>query len=120
MPDKVSKFRGERTLVDISLGVVGGLVLLVNDGILCSSCAGAERCVAVLGNRLVGLLRCLSTGALDGLSDVVGGVLLKEMLASVARVNVLVEIQAVDQVNLLKSSTSEDAAAKLKRMKNVP
>lgn len=63
------------TLVDISLGVVGSLVLLVNGGILCGSGAGAQACVRVLGDLLVGLLGSLSTGTLDGLSDVVAGVL---------------------------------------------
>jgi hypothetical protein len=61
--------------VDISLGVVAGLILLVDDGILACSQAGAEGGIGVLGDRLVGLLGCLSTSALDGLSDVVGGVL---------------------------------------------
>jgi hypothetical protein len=61
--------------VDISLGVVAGLVDLVSNGILCGSGAGAEAGVAVLGNLLVGLLGSLGTGALDGLGNVVGGVL---------------------------------------------
>jgi hypothetical protein len=61
--------------VDISLGVVAGLVDLVSNSILCGSGAGAEAGVAVLGNLLVGLLGSLGTGALDGLGNVVGGVL---------------------------------------------
>ena len=65
----------ERTLVDVSLGVVAGLVDLVGDGVLGGRSARSEGRVAVLGDRLVGLLGCLSTGALDGLRDVVGGVL---------------------------------------------
>ena len=65
----------ELTLVDVSLGVVAGLVHLVGDGVLGGRGARSDGRVAVLGNRLVGLLGCLSTGALDGLSDVVGGVL---------------------------------------------
>jgi hypothetical protein len=63
------------TLVDISLGVVAGLVELVSNGILCGSGAGAEAGVVVLGNLLVGLLGSCGTGALDGLGNVVCGVL---------------------------------------------
>ena len=59
----------------ISLGVVAGLVNLIGDGVLGGRGARAEGRVAVLGDRLVGLLGCLSTGTLDGLRDVVGGVL---------------------------------------------
>jgi hypothetical protein len=55
--------------VDISLGVMARLVELVSSG------AGAEACVVVLGNLLVGLLGSFRTGALDGLGNVVGGVL---------------------------------------------
>lgn len=36
--------------MDISLGVVGSLVELVSNGILCGSGAGAEACVRVLGD----------------------------------------------------------------------
>jgi len=61
--------------VDISLGVVGGLVGLVSNGILGSSGTGAQARIAVLSDALVGLLGSFGTGALDGLSDVVGGVL---------------------------------------------
>ena len=61
--------------MDISLGLVGGLVELVSNGILCGGGAGAEACVVVLGDLLVGLLGSLSTGALDGLGNVVCGVL---------------------------------------------
>jgi hypothetical protein len=63
------------TLVDISLGVVGGLVELVSDGILGGSGTAAQAGIAVLSNLLVGLLGSLGTGALDGLGNVVGGVL---------------------------------------------
>ena len=63
------------TLVGISLGVVRLLVELVGDGILCGSGAGADAGVRVLGNLLVGLVGSLGTGALDGLRNVVGGVL---------------------------------------------
>ena len=61
--------------MDISLGVVAGLVELVSNGILCGSGARAEAGIVVLGNLLVGLLGSLGTGALDGLGNVVGGVL---------------------------------------------
>jgi len=64
----------ELTLVDIGLGLVRVLVELVTNGVLCGGGTGREGCVAVLGNLLVGLLRCLRSGTLDGLSDVVGGV----------------------------------------------
>jgi len=64
--------------VDISLGVVAGLVELVSNGILCGSGARAEAGIVVLGNLLVGLLGSLGTGALDGLGNVVGGVLKME------------------------------------------
>ena len=64
--------------MDISLGVVTGLVELVSNGILCGSGAGAEAGIVVLGNLLVSLLGSLGTGALDGLGNVVGGVLKME------------------------------------------
>jgi len=62
-------------LVDISLGVVGGLILLVDNSILSRTGTGAQGGIRVLGNALVGLLGCLGTTTLDGLRDVVGGVL---------------------------------------------
>ena len=69
--------------MDIGLGVVGSLVLLVDNGILgCGSTAG-KACVAVLGDALVDLLGRLGTSALDGLSYVVCGVLRTKMLTSV-------------------------------------
>lgn len=40
-------------LVDISLGVVGSLVDLVSKGVLCSSGAGSDGCVSILGDRLL-------------------------------------------------------------------
>jgi len=64
------------TLVGVSLGVVGDLVLLVHDGILRGSGAGAQACIRVLGDFLLAFLGSLSTGTLDSLGDVVGGVLL--------------------------------------------
>jgi len=51
------------------------LVLLVDNSILGGSGTGAEACVRVLGDVLVGLLGCGSTGTLDGLGNVVCGVL---------------------------------------------
>jgi hypothetical protein len=66
--------------VDISLGVVGCLVHLVSNGVLCGRCTAGQAGVSVLGDRLVGLLGCLSTTALDGLGNVVGSVL-RMMLA---------------------------------------
>lgn len=62
--------------MEIGLGIVNLFVLLVNDGILGSGGTGGHIGVVVLGHLLVGLLRSFSTGALDGLGDVVGGVLL--------------------------------------------
>ena len=61
--------------MDIGLGVVAGLILLVDECVLGRGGTRGEGCVAILGDLLVGLLRCLSTGALDSLGDVVGGVL---------------------------------------------
>jgi hypothetical protein len=61
-------------LVDISLSVVGLLVDLVSDGITSSLKSGADGGIAVLGDVLVGFLGGSGTGALNGLSDVVGGV----------------------------------------------
>lgn len=63
------------TLVDIRLGIVRLLVLLVDDRILSSAGPGAQLGVVALGYLLVRLLRSLSAGALDGLGNVVGGVL---------------------------------------------
>jgi hypothetical protein len=67
--------------VDISLGVVGGLVQFVSDGVLGGGGTAADAGVVVLGDRLVGLLGCLGAGTLDGLGNVVGGVLGSNMLA---------------------------------------
>lgn len=61
--------------MDIGLGVVDLLVLLVTDGVDGSAGAGADFGVGVLGDLLVGLLGSGGTGALNGLSDVVGGLL---------------------------------------------
>lgn len=65
----------ERTLVSSALGIVLLLRGLVGDGVLAGSQAGSEAGIRVLGDALVGLLGCLGTSALDGLGDVVGGVL---------------------------------------------
>lgn len=61
--------------MDIGLGVVGDLILLVDDGILSSAGASGELGIVALSDVLVGLLGSLGTGALNGLSDVVGGLL---------------------------------------------
>jgi len=66
--------------VDIGLGVVRQLILLVKNSILSGGSAGRDVRVVVLGNLLVGLLGGLGAGALNGLSDVVGGVLLKVLV----------------------------------------
>lgn len=63
------------TLVNIGLGVMRLLVLLVDDRILGRAGTGAQIRIRVLGHLLVGLLGGLGTGALDGLGNVVGGVL---------------------------------------------
>jgi hypothetical protein len=61
--------------VDISLGLVGRLVLLVDEGVLCGGGTAAEAGIGVLGDVLVGLLGSSCTSTLDGLRDVVGSVL---------------------------------------------
>lgn len=71
--------------MDISLGVVGRLVELVSNCILGGSGTGAQVCVAVLGNILVGLLGSLRAGALDGLRNVVCGVLFRSWSACVSQ-----------------------------------
>lgn len=61
--------------MDISLSVVLLLVELVTKGVLGSRGTGGDVGVAVLSDVLVGLLGGGSTSSLDGLRDVVGGVL---------------------------------------------
>ncbi len=61
--------------MDISLNLVGLLVLLVEKGVLGSSDTRGNVGVVVLGDLLVDLLRGSGSGALDGLADVVDGVL---------------------------------------------
>jgi hypothetical protein len=61
--------------VDIGLGVVGELVLLVDHSILSGTGTGGDLGIIVLSDVLVGLLGSLSASTLDGLGDVVGGVL---------------------------------------------
>lgn len=51
------------------------LVLLVDEGILGSGGTGGDVGVVILSDGLVALLGGLSASALDGLGDVVGGVL---------------------------------------------
>lgn len=63
------------TLVDIGLGVVGHLILLIDEGVLGSGGASRELGFVALRDVLVGLLGGLGTSTLDGLSDVVGGLL---------------------------------------------
>lgn len=75
--------RRSHTLVDISLSVVRGLILLVNESVLAGGQTGAEACVVVLGDRLVGLLGSFGTSALDGLRHVVCGVLVSMLALSV-------------------------------------
>jgi hypothetical protein len=64
------------TLVDIGLGVVGDLVLLVDNGILGGAGTGGNLSIVVLGDVLVGLLGSFGTGALNGLGDVVHALLM--------------------------------------------
>ena len=56
------------------------LVLLIDDGVLSGTGASAELGIIVLSNLLVGLLGGLGTGALDGLRNVVGGVLCRRLV----------------------------------------
>lgn len=67
------------TLVDVSLGVVDVLILLVTEGVNGGVGASADAGIGVLGDLLVCDLGSLGTGALDGLSNVVGGVLYKRV-----------------------------------------
>jgi hypothetical protein len=62
--------------VGVRLGVVGELVLLVEGSVLGRGGTGADVGIIVLGDLLVGLLGSLGTSALDGLGDVVAGVLM--------------------------------------------
>lgn len=66
---------GRLTLVGVSLGVVHGLILLVDSRVFGCTCAGPEACVGVLGDILVCLLGAFVGSALNGLGDVVCGVL---------------------------------------------
>ena len=54
-------------LVNISLSVVGLLIDLIADSVTSSLESGADVGIAVLGNLLIGFLRCGGTGTLDGL-----------------------------------------------------
>lgn len=62
-------------LVSLGLVVVASLVDLVTKGVLASGQTSGNVDVAVLGNLLVGLLADTRGSALDGLSDVVDGLL---------------------------------------------
>lgn len=66
--------------MDIGLGVVDVLVLLVTESVDGSVGASAEAGIRVLGDLLVGGLGGLGTSTLDGLRDVVGGVLFADLL----------------------------------------
>lgn len=61
--------------MDIGLGLVVGLVDLVTDGVDSSVGTGGQLGVAVLGDLLVDLLGGTGASTLDGLGDVVDGVL---------------------------------------------
>jgi hypothetical protein len=63
------------TLVDIGLSIMDLLVLLVEESVLGSGGTGGEVGVVVLGDFLVDLLGGGGSGALNGLGDVVDGVL---------------------------------------------
>jgi hypothetical protein len=75
------------TLVDVGLGLVGLLVLLVDNGILGSGGAAGEAGIVVLGDTLVGFLGGSGSTALDGLGNVVGGVL-KEQICQLLMVKI--------------------------------
>ena len=66
---------GGGLLVGLGAGVVAVLLGLVLQGIDASLSTSADGGVVVLGNLLVGLLGRTSGGALDGLGDVVAGLL---------------------------------------------
>jgi hypothetical protein len=67
--------RESHTLVDIGLSVMDLLVLLVEESVLGSGGTSGNVGVVVLGDFLVDLLGGGGSGALDGLGDVVDGVL---------------------------------------------
>lgn len=69
----------------LALSLVLALVQAISNGIDSGRCARADGLVGVLGNGLVGLLGCLSAGALHGLADVVGCVLRGDTLAGASR-----------------------------------
>lgn len=61
-------------LMHIGLSIMGLLIKLVGDSITGSLSSSADVGIAILCHVLVGLLRGSSTGALDRLGNVVGGV----------------------------------------------
>lgn len=79
--------------MDISLSVVGSLVLLVDDGVLGGSGTARKACVVVLGDLLVGLLGCLSTSSLNSLGDVVCGILEGKILVGVQGSDEMVKVR---------------------------
>lgn len=54
---------------------MGNLVFLVENSVLCCFRARGERSIITLGDILVGLLRSLGAGPLDGLGKVLSSVL---------------------------------------------
>jgi hypothetical protein len=64
-----------RTFVGVSLDIMGRLVLLVDGGILGGSGSRPKACVGILRDVLVCLLGCSGASSLDGLRNVVCGVL---------------------------------------------
>lgn len=87
--------------MDISLGLVAVLLSLVSNGVLGSRGACAQACVSVLCDRLVGLLGCLGSGTLDGLSDVVCGLLWRELACVDMEVRVFQDVDGEAQVKEL-------------------
>jgi len=71
----VRRLVSSRLLVALSRCGVLALIDFVAGGIFGSRGTGAERCVAVFGNVLVGLLGRTRGGLVDLVTDVVGGIL---------------------------------------------
>lgn len=63
------------TLLDFGLVVMGNFILLIDKSVLGGGGTSGDIGIVVLGNLLVTLLGGFSTSALDGLTDVLGGVL---------------------------------------------
>lgn len=71
--------------MDLSLAVVAVLFGLVLKSIFASSSTGADVGLVILQDLLVGLLAASGKTSLDGLLDVLGGVLLRRMLVGSSR-----------------------------------